>query len=142
MSSKGACEVILIDTNVLLDMVLSARPDSGDAQRLLEAGLKGKCKLSISASSLKDFYYITRRDLSEDVRRAWISFFLDVLHVLQVDSLVCRDAVDSDEPDFEDGIVRAIAESAGAVAIVSRDAGAFEGSLIRRLTASEVLSLL
>lgn len=142
MSSKGACEVILIDTNALLDMVLSARPDSEDAKRLLEAGLEGRCKLSVSASSLKDFYYITRRDLGEDVRRAWISFFLDVIHVLPVDSLVCRSAVNSDEPDFEDGIVRAVAESAGAVAIVSRDVRAFESSLIRRLTASEVLSLL
>lgn len=142
MSLRGAGETFLIDTNVLLDMALSERPESEAAGLLLEAGLKGSCRLSVSAASLKDFYYITRKDMNEDVRRSWISFFLDVLHVLQVDLFICREAVNSDEPDFEDGIIRVLAEDAGAAAIISRDEGAFKSSLVRRLTASEALSLL
>lgn len=142
MNLRSGFRIVLIDTNVLLDMALSSRPDSQRAQDLLEAGLRGRCRLSVSSGSLKDFYYIARKDLDEDLRRAWISFFLDVLLVFQLDAHVCRLALDSNEPDFEDGIVRAIAESNAAFCIVSRDESAFLGSSISRLTAEEALALL
>lgn len=132
----------MVDTNILLDMALDHRPDAAAARNLLAAMASGRCTLAVSAGSLKDFYYIARRDIPEPERRAWVSFFLDALEVYPVDSLSCRNAVDSDEPDLEDGIVRAIAEAMGARAIISRDSTAFEGSLVRRLTAAEFLAYL
>ena len=50
-------------------------------------------------------------------------------------------ALASDEPDFEDGLVRATAEALGVDVIVSRDARAFVGSSIRRCSAVELLGL-
>lgn len=47
----------------------------------------------------------------------------------------------SDEPDFEDGIIRACAEAAGADFIISRDERAFARSPIKRLSAQEYIDL-
>lgn len=47
----------------------------------------------------------------------------------------------SDEPDFEDGIIRACAEAAGADFIISRDERAFARSPIKRMSAQEYIDL-
>ena len=66
---------------------------------------------------------------------------MDAFGVVAVDESLCRHAIVSDEPDFEDGIVRACAESVGADFIVSRDARAFRTARIRRLSAQEYVDL-
>ena len=48
-------------------------------------------------------------------------------------------ALDSNEPDFEDGLVRACAELNDADFIISRDEKAFRKATIRRVTAKEYL---
>ena len=50
-------------------------------------------------------------------------------------------ALDSNEPDYEDGLVRACAELNDADFIISRDAKAFERATIRKLTAAEYLAI-
>ena len=47
----------------------------------------------------------------------------------------------SDEPDFEDGIVRACAERWKADYIISRDEKAYANSHIKRVTAEEYLRI-
>ncbi|MDF7663544.1 PIN domain-containing protein [Bifidobacterium sp. ESL0763] len=93
----------------------------------------GPC-LAVCAGSLKDAYYISRRDLSENQRRNWIRRFIETFEVLPVDSATCGIAVDSSEPDFEDGIIRACAEQWNADCIVSRDAKAFLDSSVPKIT--------
>ncbi len=48
-------------------------------------------------------------------------------------------ALRSNEPDFEDGIVRAVAEIEGMDFILTRDAKAFAGSRVRSMTCSQYL---
>lgn len=142
MSSRIVAETALVDTNVLLDMALEHRPEADAARALLAGMLHHEFGLCVSACSLKDFYYVAGKSLGEPVAREWVSFFLDELEVCQVDSSICRSAVTSDEPDFEDGIIRAVAERNGAGAIISRDENAFSGSLIRRLSARDFIGRL
>ena len=66
---------------------------------------------------------------------------MDLFEAVPVDEPLCRVALLSDEPDFEDGVIRACAESAPVDFIVSRDEGAFARSSIRRLSAQEYLYL-
>lgn len=142
MSYPGAEGTVLIDTNALLDMALDHRPDSASARELLERSLSGEFRIAVSTGSLKDFYYVARRTLPEETRRGWIVFFLDVMLAVGADAEACRRALDSDEPDFEDGIVRVLAEGLGADAIISRDAGAFLTSTVVKLSPKEFLSSL
>ncbi len=51
-------------------------------------------------------------------------------------------ALESEEPDFEDALIRITAEQERVDVIVSRDKSAFVGSSIPRMSAGEVLNLL
>ena len=132
----------LVDTNVLLDMMVEDRPDSEAAASLFNRALNGDVELAVCAGSLKDVYYIARRELSDDVRRAGIGLFLDVFDVFPVDSVICRIALASDEPDYEDGIVRACAEWWSSDFIVSRDVKAFDASSVPRIDSPGLISIL
>ena len=131
---------LLLDTNFLLDIAVAHRPDADAAEALFEAICDGKVGGTVSPTSLKDFYYVARRDMSEARRREWIALFMDAFDVVPLGADDCRRALASDESDFEDGIIRAVAERSGCDAIVSRDTAAFVGSPARRVTASEYLA--
>ena len=51
----------------------------------------------------------------------------------------CDRSLKSNEPDFEDGLVRACAELNGADFIITRDEDAFVGSKVKSVTAKEFL---
>lgn len=133
---------VMLDTNFLLDVALEARTGSADAERLFDKMSDGSLLGVVSPTSLKDFYYITRKDFDEETRRGWLALFLDAFTVADFGRLACQSALESDEPDFEDGIVRALAELERCNAIVSRDSRAFASSMARRVSASQALEML
>lgn len=131
----------LIDTNILLDILLEDRPESDAAAEIVELAASGSVRCRVSAASLKDVYYVSRKYQPDDVVRDFIGACMDLFEVEPLDEPVCRAALGSSEPDFEDGIVREIAESAGCDFIVTRDAAAFSRSRIRSVNATEFVSL-
>lgn len=131
---------LLLDTNALLDIAVSHRPGAGAAQVLFDAVADNRTMGYVFPGSLKDFYYITRRDLDEETRRAWIALFLDTFLVARFDRKVCEAALASNEPDFGDGLIRAAAEHEGCTHIITRDAAAFAGSDIASMTPEEYIA--
>ena len=123
----------LLDTNILIDFMVPDRPQSNEAALILEAAGTGRINAVASAASLKDVYYITRKSYPDALVRDYLAAFLDLLEIAPVDRAACICALASDEPDFEDGVVRAIAESAQVDFIVTRDAGAFANSSLRAI---------
>ena len=61
---------------------------------------------------------------------------VDILDLTERDA---RRAIDSDEPDYEDGLVRAVAEESGIDCIVTPDAAAFHASPVPAKDAAAVL---
>lgn len=133
---------VVADTNFLLDVMVPSRPFADDAVRVFDAMNNDRVEIAVCAGSLKDAYYIARRECTEEGNRAWISLFLDCFDVFPVDSLLCRAALASSEPDFEDGLIRVCAEWWGADYIVSRDRKAFADSGIPRIEAPDLLRVL
>ena len=131
---------VFADTNFLLDVMIPDRPQSESARQIYCDVLGNSYDMAIAAGSLKDTYYIARRYLSEEDRRDWVREFLRHLIVLPIDESVCRCAVDSDESDFEDGIVRQCAESWDADCMLSRDVAAFRDSRVLRIDAQDFLA--
>lgn len=131
---------LFLDTNFLLDAALSGRPGSQEAAQLFTAITRREAIGLVAACSLKDFYYIARRDLGEELERRWLRLFADACYIPATDRDSIMRALESDEPDFEDGLLRAIAEIEDANYIITRDAAAFVRSPIPKLTASEYLS--
>ena len=93
----------------------------------------------VSALSLKDVYYILTKYADEPAARAFILAVMDLFEVVPVDMGLCRIAAQSDEPDFEDGLIRACAEHADVDYIISRDERAFAKSPIKRFSPQEYL---
>lgn len=134
---------LLVDTNVLLDGVVASRPQHSEARGLMSAARASGYELWVLASSLKDAYYLLCRHYRDETSaRAVISAIRGGTCLAPLTADVVDDALSSDEPDFEDGLVRAAAESLGCVAIVSRDSAAFTRSSSLRVDSAGALDLM
>jgi len=130
---------VLLDTNVLIDFLATARPGHGVAVDLMQRVLDDGFDLCVVATSLKDVYYILGRVDGESVARQAVESIMAVATILPVDDACCRVALASTEPDFEDGIIRAAAEIAQVRYLVSRDHHAFAGSWVPRIAPADLL---
>lgn len=130
---------LLLDTNVLLDVAMGERAGWAAATLLVDEFAYGQSIGYVSALSLKDVYYILCKYADEPSARAYVLAVMDLFEAISVDMGLCRIAAQSDEPDFEDGLIRACAEHAGVDYIISRDEAAFAKSPIKRLSPRQYL---
>ena len=128
---------VLVDTNVLIDAAVPGRTSHAAAIMLEHEVAYGKLEAFVAATSLKDVYYLIRRETDEAFAREYVQCLLRLYSLAPVDAPVCEEAAFSNEPDFEDGIIRACAESLGVDYIVSRDEAAFKNSAIKCMSPQE-----
>jgi len=135
---------LLLDTNVLMDFCNDARaPFHGQCVELLvECASRVDVELTIAVSSLNDVYYMLRRHYgNERSAREDIGALMELFDVRPLLARHARMSYESDEPDFEDGLIRAVAEDNGVDVIVTRDAAAFHRSAIPAMDAVRCRSL-
>ena len=121
---------IVLDTNIVLDYLSATREKHADAVMLFEAILDSSdYEVCVPAASIKDVYYILNRHFGrEDIVRERLEGFCEIVSIVGLDTDLLFQAFRSDEPDFEDALVRVSAENIGAVALISRDTDAFKHS--------------
>ena len=124
---------LFLDTNYLLDVAFNERPFAEAASKLFSLIARNNAQGIITASTLKDFYFIARKSSSDEIRREWIKLFSDVLTVVPMNLNHVKIASCSDEPDFEDGLMRAVAEAQRCTYIISRDKNAFVNSRVPKM---------
>lgn len=132
----------LLDTNILLDCAVPDRPGCSEARSIVAATAAGRIRCYASAGSLKDFYYVVRKHVGEDVARGFVEAFLEIFDIAPLDETVCARALACGEPDFEDGTVRAIAETLHVDYIVTRDKDAFRASAVRAVDSTAFAAML
>lgn len=133
---------LLIDTNVLIDYMVPDRPEHSNAERLLAHLADSNDCGYVTSGSLKDCYYICCKYIGEQACRGLIREFLIMFEVPPTGKVECQESAYSDEPDFEDGLIRAVAENNDADSIITRDSAAFQTSDIKSMTAKEYLQSL
>ena len=74
---------VLLDTNVVLDVLLQRGPWMARAEAIWQASIHGRLESCITASSLTDIYYISRRLVGEQAARETVQKCLDVLTTLR-----------------------------------------------------------
>ncbi|MGI6221280.1 MAG: type II toxin-antitoxin system VapC family toxin [Coriobacteriales bacterium] len=132
---------LMLDTNILLDCVDSRRAAHDDALRLI-ARCNGGGDMGIASShSLNDVYYIMKKLYGEPSARKAVDVLTDLVVIGPISAEETLLALGSNEPDFEDGLVRACAELNDVDFIISRDEKAFGKATIRRLTSAEYLEI-
>jgi predicted nucleic acid-binding protein len=133
---------ILLDTNVVLDALLERDPWVAEARAIWDAHLRYRISAHITATSLTDIFYVSRR--LRDRGKAWLAVgaCLDQLYILPVDLPVLQSAARIGDGDFEDHLQIAASVAAHLDAIVTRDPSGFRHSPIPVLSPAEFVALL
>ncbi len=132
---------LILDTNILLDCVDPRRDHHSEARELLARCNGGGDMGMASPHSLSDVHYIMGKLYGKSAAKQAVRLLCDLVTIEPVGAEETLLALESNEPDFEDGLVRACAELNDVDFIISRDRKAFEKATIRRLTASEYLAI-
>lgn len=136
------CRVFL-DTNILVDLVVETRRFHTSSASLIRVLVERGKEVFAGAGSFKDVYYIVQKATGSEAKaRKSIRTLKGLVGVVDLTDSILSLALDSDEPDLEDGIVWACAESCAADFIVSHDAAAFLHAGMPKYSAEEALSRL
>lgn len=139
----GVKRSLLLDTNIVLDYCDAARADHDTTCRFIRDSVERSVALLVTVDLLKDVYYVLRRlYASEPLARQVVGRLVaGPLTAVDLKASYAKTALESDESDFEDGLVRAAAEAEGVFAIITRDGQPFEGSAVPAMSAARYLEL-
>ena len=102
---------LLIDSNVVLDFILSRQPFAESAEKVLELGLKKNITEYVSASSVTDIFYIANRNLkNREIVYSLIAAVFKSVKIATVNSEQIHYAVNLHWKDFEDAVQYSVAK--------------------------------
>ncbi len=133
--------LVLIDTNVILDLLLARPAFVLEAQRITDRVEAGACRALLCATTITNIDYLARKQLGGAAARTAITALLDLYDIAAVTRATLQLAVASDMPDFEDAVLAYSAHLSGAQAIVTRNLRDFAKSPVRAYTPSQFLAL-
>lgn len=133
---------ILIDTNVLLDYLLTREPFYSDAKRIIAACTEGKVKGCIAAHSISNMFYILRKDYSIKERREVLLNLCMIFDVEGIDKEKLLISLRKEElSDFEDCLQMECAKAYRAEYIVTRNIDDYKSSEVKAILPNEYLAV-
>ena len=134
---------ILIDTNVILDAVLRREPHNVAAEKVFLLAAEDKVGAYITASSITDIYYLTRKYIKDEgvVRQVLLKLFT-LFNVLDVARADCEKALEFNMADYEDALLAACAKRNKMDCIVTRNTKDFVNSPVKALMPDDFLNQL
>ena len=133
---------VLIDTNIILDIALEREPFFATANNLFGKIDDGKIKGFVTASSVTDIYYISKKACGRAKTIEFIRELIDILDVLSVSKATIVNALDTDFKDFEDAVQYCVAEMNSIDIIVTRNKSDFKLSDIEVCTPEELMEII
>jgi predicted nucleic acid-binding protein len=140
---KNMAYKILVDTNILLDYLLTREPYFDDANKIVLSCTIGNIKGCIAVNSIPNMFYILRKDFNPDKRREALINLCMIFEVVGIDKtklLACLDNKSFD--DFEDCLQSECAKEFGADFIITRNVKDFKLSNIPAITPGEFLQII
>lgn len=132
---------LYVDTNVVLDLLLSRHGFVDDAERLFDLAAKGRAKLYLSVVSYTDIYYFVNKSFG---RAKAISTLLELDNLTEavgVSRAQVISTLKSDFVDFEDAVQHECALSDKRIdAIITRDRKGFKKSQLPIFSPTELLA--
>lgn len=132
--------MILLDTDVLIDVALDRLPHSTPAAELLDRIEHGAETAYIAWHSVSNLYYVITPALGGVSARDFIVELTRFVSVASTDTESIRYAAGLPMPDFEDAMQVAAARACGARHIVTRNVKDYELSPVRAVHPEEALS--
>lgn len=130
------------DTNALIYWTYPESLCHNEISKLLAAAAD-QSSLYALASSLNEVYYILRRHyMTEPEARESLRDIANTFDLVDLTGSFVFESIDSNEPDYEDGLIRVAAEALQADAIITYDQAAFKNSFVPKMTAAEAFEKL
>ena len=131
-------KIILIDTNVALDILLK-RQDYDNAKRVYTLAEENIIFCYITASAVTDIFYLAQKDLGKNQAKEALKELLKTFKPATVTDSHIYQALDLDWDDFEDSVQYVVGESFSADYIVTRNAKDYSSSSIPVVTPEQFI---
>jgi predicted nucleic acid-binding protein len=131
--------LILLDTNVVVDVVLDRAPHAAGSSALLELLERRGRMAFVSWHTLSNLYYLTRPLRGPDAATAFLERLTSFALVAPGDTETFRFATSLELPDLEDAMQVAAAWSCGARFIATRNTKDFKRSPVPARTPEQLL---
>lgn len=135
--------VILVDTNILVDVLMKREPYRRDAEEILTKCASREVIGYLAAHSIPNLFYILRKAYSQEERRTFIK---DLCSIFRISDLTAKKILAAAEnerfSDFEDCLQEECAVEAVADYIVTRNPDDFVNSRVKVVQPGEFLKLL
>lgn len=132
---------VLFDTNIILDIALKRDSFFEDAFKLFRLIDEKKIIGNITASTITDIYYISKKEKGHSESINFIENLIEVVEVVGIDKYVITEAFTLELKDFEDAIQASAAELNEIEIIITRNKKDFENTALMIFTPKEFLSL-
>ncbi len=133
---------ILVDTNVLLDYLLTREPFYEEAKAVVLTCVEGETKACIAAHSISNMFFILRKDYEAKERRELLSDLCTIFDVEGIDkSKLLAGLKNEDFTDFEDCLQMECAKSYEAEYIVTRNVDDYKLSDVKAILPKDYLGL-
>lgn len=127
--------IVLIDTNVILDIFLRREPFFETSYQALHRMIERDADCYVSAAAVTDIFYILRKSLqSKELAKKYIGDLKQLVHFADIQEKDIDAALTADLSDFEDAVVDAVAARLGADCILTRNIRDFSGSHVHAIT--------
>jgi len=131
---------VLIDTNVVLDAMLSRSPFAEAAQKLFIMAAEEEINGYVTASSITDIYYLLHRYLHDNERcRQEIFKLIKIFSILDVTGSDCEKALELPMADYEDALIAACARRGKMECIITRNVKDFGDSPVKAVLPDDFL---
>ena len=134
--------MILIGTDVLIDVALDRQPFSDPAAELLDRLQTGPKRAFVAWHTVSNFYYLVAPARGGSDARAFITELIRFVAVADCGTNAVAYAARLEMADFEDAMQVAAAQACGARLVVTRNARDFRRSPIPAITPQEALEAL
>lgn len=131
--------LILLDTNIILDLALQRQPYFEEAIAIFKLIDKSNIRACVTASSITDIYYIVKKSKSHNEAIAIVKNIIQYFEIISVDKEIIVRAIESSMKDFEDAIQSFAALSENIDYIVTRNIKDFENSKVLAISPQEFL---
>ena len=135
--------VILVDTNILIDVFTNRKPYANQSKRILELCAKREVTGIMAAHSIPHLFYILRKNFSQEERRSLLKNLCSVFRISDLNAQKILSALDNAEfLDFEDCLQEECALEAMAEYIVTRNPKDFSKSRVKAILPDDFLRLI
>ncbi|MBQ3545102.1 MAG: PIN domain-containing protein [Lachnospiraceae bacterium] len=133
---------ILIDTNVVIDALLSREPYNKSANDIFTLSANHIVEMYITASSVTYIYHLLEKNLdNNDTAKQMLGKLYTLAHVLEVTESDCKNALNSQVENYEYALITQVAKRCKFDFIISRNGEEYKEGKINTITPDEFVKI-